>query len=785
MIDEKTLHKLEFPKIKEQWLHFAYGDGGRKKVENVRLSHDFAETQILLDETEEAMEMLRYQDFSVLYDLPIIDHCLAKVEMRGGLQSFELRDILRVLNAVKLAVRMTAGKNACPRLESYFKKLADNTDLRKNIEAAVDEEGKIKDTASAALKNIRRQITASRARIKNYLQDFIHSPDKQKCLQDILVTERDGRYVVPVKQEFRYEVRGIIHDESSSGATVFIEPLAVVEQNNHIRAMQNEEQREIQKILNELSSQVEVFSEELRLNQEILSCLDFIFSRAKMAYELDAYRPLINKDGIVDVVKARHPLLGESAVPISINLGRDFDMLVITGPNTGGKTVVLKTLGLLTVMTMVGLFIPAQEKSSIAIFDNIYVDIGDEQSIEQSLSTFSSHMSNIITIMKQTGPNSLVLLDELGAGTDPTEGAALAQVILEELRKKNARVIITTHQSELKSYAFQNKRVENACVEFDPLSLRPTYKLTVGMPGQSNAFSIAERLGLDKKMVLKARELVPQNEIEIGNMLRQLKTSRVEYETAIRELDELKHFLSTEKQLLVNEKEKWRQERESLLSKAQEKADAYIREMRQEADEAINELKEVLKKRPEIPKWHEIEEGRKKLKLLSGKPRLNSVINSDKPNKNRINIIPGDYVFIKDIKQKGYVLTKPDQQGQVMVQVGIMRLEVNALQLEHIDEQESKSYNFRNSSFLEKAQKMSSEIDLRGKLAEEAQELLDKYLDDAVLVGLPMVRVIHGKGTGVQRKSLQMDLAVHPSISSFRDGRPDEGGHGVTIIELK
>jgi DNA mismatch repair protein MutS2 len=715
----------------------------------------------------------------------MIDDYLAKVHIRGSLQSLELRAVFEVLNAVKLAGKMTAGKKSCPRLESYLKKLKDNPELRKNIEAAVDEEGKVKDTASSSLRNIRKQINASRAKIKNYLQDFIRSPDKQKSLQDVLITERDGRYVVPVKQEFRYEVRGIIHDESASGATVFIEPLAVVEQNNHIRAMQTEEQREIQKILNELSSQVSVFREELKCGQEILNCLDFIFSRARLAYELDAYRPLINKNGIVDIVRARHPLLGKNAVPINITLGRDFDMLVITGPNTGGKTVVLKTLGLLTVMAMAGLFIPAQEKSGVAIFDNIYVDIGDEQSIEQSLSTFSSHMGNIIAIMKQTGPNSLVLLDELGAGTDPAEGAALARVVLEELRQKDARVIITTHQSELKNYAFQNKRVENACVEFDPLSLQPTYKLTVGMPGQSNAFSIAERLGLDKSLVLKARELVPRNEMEIGNMLRQLKASRVEYETAVHELDGLKHFLSTEKQLLINEKEKWRQEKENLLSKAQEKADAYLREIRQEADEAISELKEVLKKRQEIPKWHEIEQGRRKLKLLSGKPRINSDKESLKPDKSLTNIMPGDYVFIKDIKQKGYVLTKPDQQGQVTVQAGIIRLEVKALQLERIDEQESKNYNFRNSSFLEKAQKMSSEIDLRGKLAEEAQELLDKYLDDAVLVGLPMVRVIHGKGTGALRKSLQRYLAVHPSISSFRDGRPDEGGHGVTVIELK
>lgn len=777
--DTKTLYKLGFDKIQQQWAELSYGAGGRNKVEQMALSHDTEEIERWLDETEEAMELSRFQEPLFLSQLPLIKTQIDKVKVNGILQAFELREIYRVINAAKQGRQMTAGKKNYPALALHIQKLQDNPELRTRIDRAIDEDGQIRDDASPDLRNIRKQIQTARSRIKSYLQDFIHAADKQKLLQDAIVTERDGRYVIPVKQEYRYEVKGIIHDESASGATVFIEPLAVVEQNNRIRSLQNEEKREILRILTEISAHVNIFGEELSVNQDVLSQLDFIFSRARLAYRQNAYRPQVNRAGIVEINRARHPLLGEQAVPISISLGQNYDLLVITGPNTGGKTVVLKTLGLLTLMTMAGLFIPAQEKSQVAIFDAIYVDIGDEQSIEQSLSTFSSHMSNIISILHSARPNSLVLLDELGAGTDPAEGAALARVILEALRAKQTRVVVTTHQSELKNYAFQNQRVENACVEFDPVTLQPTYALTIGMPGQSNAFSIAQRLGLDKELVNQARELVPQNEAEISNMLRQLKESRYAFESLTQKLEEQKKRLQAEQQQMQAEKEAWEQEREALWEKAQGEADRYVKNIRNEADAAIKELKETLKKRSEPPKWHEVEKSRRKIKILGSIPNTN-IMAEDK----KYNFKPGDYVYIKDLKQKGHILSKNDQQDEVMVQVGIMRLGVKASQLVPIDETGEKPYTTRNKSFLEKAQHISAEIDLRGQMAAEALEVLDKYIDDAVLVGLPQIRIIHGKGTGALRKAIQSYLQNHPSVGNYRDGRFDEGGHGVTVVEF-
>ncbi len=779
MIDKKTQGKLEFDKIKNLLINQSYGLGGKAKIEAMKLSNDVNEIEELLTETEEAMELYRFSEPNFLAQLPIINSYLAKARVNGVLYGSELRDIYRIINAARLAGRQFDNKsNKYNRLSKYYLNLQVNLDLLKKIDNAIHEDGQIRDDASPELRNIRRKISNSRAQIKSYLQNFIHSSEKQKYLQDSLITERDGRYVVPVKQEHRSEVKGIIHDESASGATVFIEPLLVVEQNNLIRSLQNEEQREINRILVELSALVAVNYDDLLANQDILHSLDLIFSRARLAYKMNAYRPLINKNGVTALQRAKHPLLGENAVPINLQLGKKYDILVITGPNTGGKTVVLKTLGLLTLMTMAGLYIPAQERSQIAIYDHIYVDIGDEQSIEQSLSTFSSHMSNIISILKGARENSLVLLDELGAGTDPIEGAALARVILEELQQKNARVVVTTHQSELKNYAFQNQRVENACVEFDPVSLMPTYMLTIGMPGQSNAFSIAKRLGLSELLVNKAVNMVPQNEAEISNVMRQLKESHDAYERSNRELEAIKQELQIERNTLEEEKLKWQIEKEQLWEKEQNEIDSYVRKIRNEAEEAIKELKETLSQKQEPPKWHEVEKSRRKIKVLGS---------AQKPSAKRewmdSVIQAGDHVLIADIKQRGYVLSK--QNNEYTVQVGNMRLNVKAEQIVKIAELEEKPKPVRNQSFLEKAQTIAAEIDLRGKMVEEALEIVDKYLDDAALVSLSSVRLIHGKGTGALRKAIQSHLGSHPLVGSFRNGNLNEGGHGVTVVLLK
>ncbi|MFA7149223.1 MAG: endonuclease MutS2, partial [Syntrophomonadaceae bacterium] len=668
-----------------------------------------------------------------------------------------------------------------PRLSNLLEGLQQNPDLEKELRKAISEEGELRDDASSTLKNIRKQINSSRTRIREYLQDFIRSGNNQKLLQDAIVTERDGRYVVPVRQEHRYEVRGIIHDESSSGATVFIEPLAVVEHNNRIRSLQMEEKREIERILRDLTRAVAGFSDELVSNMRILCELDYIFARARMAYKMNAFRPMINSQGIIDINRGRHPLLGEKAVPVNIELGKAFDILVITGPNTGGKTVALKTLGLLTLMAMSGMFIPARENSLVAIFQTIYVDIGDEQSIEQSLSTFSSHMKNIVNILEQADEHSLVLLDELGAGTDPVEGAALAQVIMEELKNKKARAVITTHQSELKKYAYQNERVENASVEFDPVNLRPTYELTIGMPGQSNAFQIAARLGLKDTLVEKARELVPHREMELGNMIRQLKESRQRYEDSLRENESLQAELLEQKQTLEMEKLRYQEEQEEVLAQARQEAKDHLRQVKEEAAEAIQELKELLKDKDNPPKWHEIEKKRQKIKQLERESKIE--LEHDPTNHDEIKA--GDYVYVKSINQKGYVLEEPNNQGDMMVQVGILKLSVKQSQVSKTQSPEEQKIKWRHQTYLEKAQHISKEIDVRGLMAEDALLTIDRYLEDANLAGLDSVRVIHGKGTGALRKAVRSYLKDHHYVVNFRDGFREEGGFGVTVIQLK
>ncbi|MGS0764789.1 endonuclease MutS2 [Syntrophomonas curvata] len=778
-MDKNSLMKLEFDKMQSQLAELAYSEGGRIKAQGMAPSGNEAEIRHWLDETGEAMEALRFGDTGFLSGLQRLDPYLAKARADGILYPAELYDVQRTLTAGRLAVQY-AAKEKYPSLGQLLEGLQESPALEKQLRAALSEEGELRDDASPALKSVRNQINTSRNRIREYLQDFIRSGNNQKLLQDAIVTERDGRYVVPVRQEYRYEVKGIIHDESASGATVFIEPLAVVEHNNRIRSLQMEEKRETERILRELTRAVAAFAGELSANMKVLDQLDFIFARARMAYKQNAFRPRVNSQGIIEIRRGRHPLLGEKAVPVNIELGKAFDILVITGPNTGGKTVALKTLGLLTLMTMCGMFIPARENSSVAVFKSIYVDIGDEQSIEQSLSTFSSHMKNIIRILEQVDGHSLVLLDELGAGTDPVEGAALARVILEELRSKKARAVVTTHQSELKKYAYQNERVENACVEFDPVNLRPTYELTIGMPGQSNAFQIAGRLGLKNSLVQRAQELVPRSEMELGNMIRQLKESRRYYEDSLRESEALRAELLRQKEVLEAEKVGYQREQEEIMAKARQEVQDYLRLVKDEAAEAIRDLKELLKERDKPPKWHEVEKKRQRLKQLEQDVRLEFEPEGGGDEEIRV----GDYVHVKNINQKGHVLEGPNSQGEMLVQVGILKLNVKQAQVSKAQSPEEIKIKWRNQTYLEKAQHISKEIDVRGLLAEDALLTVDRYLEDANLAGLDSVRVIHGKGTGALRKALRNYLKGHRYVKTFRDGLMEEGGHGVTVVEL-
>jgi len=779
-VNEKTLEKLEFNKITADLARYAYSEGGEELCRNLQPSRNLNAVKLRLDETAEAMEMLRFAEPSYLSGLVIITPYLDKAKAGGIIMPSELRDIYRLLLASRLA-KKTADDERYPRMQAKSRELFADLKLEQMIDRMISEEGEVRDDATPELKRIRNQIQVLRQRIRDYLQDFIRSGNNQRVLQDAIVTERDGRYVVPVKQEYRYEVKGIVHDESASGATVFIEPLAVVEQNNRIRSLQGEEKREIERILRELSSQIAAYRDELDHNVRILSEIDAIYARARLAYHMNAFRPQVDDSGILDLSRARHPLLGDKAVPIDVRLGQDFDMMVITGPNTGGKTVALKTVGLLVLMTMAGLFIPARESSRVSVFDEVFVDIGDEQSIEQSLSTFSSHMSNIIHILKHSDSKSLVLIDELGAGTDPAEGASLARVILEEFRNKGAKVIVTTHQSELKYYAYQTERVVNASVEFDPKTLQPTYRLTIGTPGQSNALEIAARLGLEERLVEAARQLMPVKEIELSNMIRELKEKTYFLEQSYRETERLRLELTKEKQALQEEKERLEAQKAAILARARSEADSYLRTVKREAEEAVQELKNLLKEKDKPPKWHEVEQKRQRIRELHVEEPWRESTAEIAP----ADLKPGDYVLIKNINQRGYVLEGPDPQGEVTVQVGILKLNVSQDQLVPSESPEEKKYQRKNQSFLEKARTISKEIDVRGKLAEEAIQEIDKYLEDANLVGIDSVRIIHGKGTGALRKAVRNFLQDHRYVQSFQDGAREEGGYGVTVVKLK
>ncbi len=778
MIDKATLEKLEFNKIQQQLAARAYSEGGRIRALDLKPLDSLAEVNEALNLTEEAMEIIRYGEPAFLQLVTPVQNHLGKAGIGGVLAGPDLLEVYYLARAVRLAIRYTSNSKAV-RLKEITARMRSFPELEKQIQGAIDEEGIIRDDATPELKSIRRQIDTGRQRIKEYLQNFIRSSHNQALLQDALITERSGRYVVPVKQEYRNEVKGIVHDESASGATLFIEPLPVVEQNNRIRSLQIEEKREEERILRTLSSAVAGAAVDLARDYQIMCQLDLLFARAFLAYDMEAFRPIVNDQGRIDISRAKHPLLGEQTVPINVSLGERFDILVITGPNTGGKTVVLKTIGLLTLMAMSGLFIPTREKSQISVFKKIYADIGDEQSIEQSLSTFSSHLKNIIRILGEADSHTLVLLDELGAGTDPVEGAALARAILEDLKKRGARVVVTTHQSELKTFAYQNDRVENACVEFDPLTLSPTYELSIGTPGQSNAFEIAARLGLNGSLVEKAREFVPERDAEIGNMIRQLKESRYLYETGQRELETSRRQLGQEREALETEKSSFQGERDAIRERAKFEADQYVSRVKRDANEAIEEIKELLKQREQPPKWHELDQKSRKLKNLTlqmPEPEIQPG-NTD--------FSPGDYVLVRSVNQTGQVMEGPNAQGEVAVQIGGIRLTVHKEQLIRQKPKEAKKAIGRTHTFLEKAQHISPEIDLRGKYSEDAITELDKYLEDANLVGLDRVRVIHGKGTGALRLAVREYLQGHRLVREFRDGMRQEGGYGVTVIELK
>ena len=706
--------------------------------------------------------------------------------------SLSMGELLKVAEVLRVMRGLIQWRKRSEGLETSidwrFEALTPNKYLEEKIASSILSEEEMADGASQALGDIRRKINAASLRVREKLDHMIHSPAYQKYLQEPIVTLRGGRFVVPVKAECRGEVPGLVHDTSGSGATVFVEPMAVVEANNDIKVLKSKEEAEIERILYELSQEAGGFADSIIEGYNAAIELDILFAKAKLAYRMKATLPEVNDQGKIYLKKARHPLIDPKAVVATdIELGLQFDTLVITGPNTGGKTVSLKTIGLLTLMAMCGLLLPASDGSMVSVFSQVLADIGDEQSIEQSLSTFSAHMTNMIHILSSVEREgiSLVLIDELGAGTDPVEGAALAMAILETLRASQVRIAATTHYAELKAYALQTAGVENGCCEFDVATLRPTYRLLIGVPGRSNAFAISERLGMDQHIVARARELVSAENSRFEDVVRNLEESRQSLEQERKEAQELSAQAQQYRQEAEQRAEKLRRDSEAELEKARVEARNLVARARAQAQALMDELDDLRKKNKEI-------DAQAKARLKAGIREMENTADPVKEKQGEDYRLPralqaGDSVLIYDLDKKAVVLEPADSSGNVLVQAGIIKTRVpvgNLRLLKQEKVQKPKGRGVRTVKTRASAP-VQQEVDLRGMTVEEGIMELDNFIDSALLSGITLLTVIHGKGTGVLRKAVQERLKRHPSVKSYRLGNYGEGEAGVTIVELK
>ena len=784
-MDKKVFRRLEFDKVLEQLASFAGSPLGQERVMSLQPVADLGTIMRWQKETTEGRELMRLDPTAEIGGWKDVRVQIKRADRGAVLEPEELAAVADTLTAGRVLKNFLLERQGrYPLLNELSFALAALPELEKEIKRSILPGGEVADTASPELAQLRRKILSNQARIKEHLEHVIRSPNYQKYLQDPIVTIREDRYVVPVKIEYRSQVPGIVHDQSSSGATLFIEPMAVVEKNNELKRLMVAEKQEVLRILTGLTAWVAQNAETIQISLEALGDFDFIMARARYSRKLDAWEPGLAGEAAMDIRQARHPLLKGEVVPVNIRLGEDFDTLIMTGPNTGGKTVTLKTAGLMVLMAQSGLHLPAGEGSKLGVFQRVFADIGDEQSIEQSLSTFSSHMTNIVAVVNGAGRGSLVLLDELGAGTDPTEGAALAQSILEKLHALGARTIATTHYSELKNFAYLRERVENASVEFDAVTLRPTYRLLIGQPGRSNAFEIAARLGLPGDLVDRARDFMTVEQVRVDELMRNLERAQQvaeeEQETAV--------VLAEEARALKEKCEKMERElaqrREAILAKAGEEARALVRTARQEAEAAIKELREKFSRETAGGREAAIQEARDRLGKL--RVRVNKAVPERTIAGNApADLRPGEDVYLPKFNQKGYVLSSPGPGGEVQVQVGILKMSVPLKELRRAEKTGVPGGQTEvGGVLLGKAREISHELDLRGLYADEAMLQVEKYLDDACLAGLSRVYLIHGKGTGSLRTAIHRDLKGHHRVKSFRLGEQGEGGYGVTVVEL-
>ena len=783
---DKHTKALELDKILEMVAEECSSQDGAQLARELEPVHTAAEAQWLLGETDAAFVAMAKYGAPSFYGMKNVTNPLRRAQAGGGLGLRELLDIGATLRTIR-GLTQWWGKsgNVTTALTPRFEVLAPNKYLEEKIFTCIVNEEEVADNASPALASIRRKIRAASQRVRDQLDKLIHSQAHQKHLQESIVTQRGGRYVVPVKAEFRGEVPGLVHDTSGSGATVFVEPMSVVEANNEIRVMRSDEQDEIARILLELSGEAGSFADSIIESYHYAVELDLIFAKAQVAYKMKAVVPQVGEDGKIALHAARHPLIAkEKVVPTDITLGVEFDTLIITGPNTGGKTVALKTIGLLTLMAMCGLMIPAGEGSRVAVFRHILADIGDEQSIEQSLSTFSSHMVNIIHIFEVADNSSLILLDELGAGTDPVEGAALAEAIIQELRGRGVRLACTTHYAELKAYAIQTPGVENGSCEFDVATLRPTYRLLIGVPGKSNAFAITQRLGMDTAIVDRARELVSRE----GNAFEQV-VGRLEEDRRKME-DELEALRASAAQAKANAEASQRLKDEAEaqakkeIDRARQEAAQIVQKTRQRADALVGELEELRRQK------NKQLSAEQKARLRSGLKELES--SSDPVHQRRDDnyvlprpLVVGDEVLLYDIDKEATVLELP-KDGTVLVQAGIIKTRVPLENVRLLSKRQLKKKNpTRTVTKNVSTPETSSSLDLRGQTVEEALMEVDNFLDRASRMHLSQVTIIHGKGTGALRTAVQQHLRRCSQVKSFRLGTYGEGESGVTIAELK
>ncbi|WP_411355295.1 endonuclease MutS2 [Peptoniphilus harei] len=780
---------LEFDKVLVELKKLASASITSEYIDQVEISTQYEVVKNRLNETNEALKLIIAKGEPQLFGIVDIRSIIKRTEIGGSLTAgslLQVSDFLRVSRGLKTYLKKDSyNKDEEVKLE-YIDKLIEDlyTDkrLEDEINSKIISEEEIADDASRELLRIRRGIVAKKDSIKNRLNGILSS--HADFLQDAIVTLRDGRYVVPVKIENKSRVKGLVHDISGSGQTAYIEPMAVVEANNDLKELYIKENQEIEKILRKLSELVGETSEEIKSNQEKLIELDFIFAKARLALNYHANMPKLNREGRINLIKAYHPFLDRKiAVPIDINLGIDFTSLIVTGPNTGGKTVSIKTVGLLTLMTQFGLLIPADEASEITVFEKVFSDIGDEQSIEQSLSTFSSHMINIVYILKNVSPNSLVLFDELGAGTDPTEGAALARSIMDFMLERKIRCISTSHYNQLKVYALTTDGVANASMEFDVDSLSPTYRLLIGVPGKSNAFEISRRLGLPDEIIGEAKKLLSSENIEFEDVLQSIDEDRTKIREYKEELEREKIDLEKENKRLQSKIKKLEDQKEKILEKSREEAKRLLLNTKENVDIILSEINEA---RDNISSENskKIQEAQDLLRESIKNARDKSELEIAKAKNPIREIKIGDKVRTS-LGNIATVLELPDKKGNVLVQSGIMKMNMPKDSLTRIDVQEDTTKHNTRSILQNKATNVKSEIDIRGKNFEDAKDIVDKYLDDAYLSGLKSVRIIHGKGTGVLRKKLREHFRSVKTIKSYKDAEYNEGGDGVTVVILK